>query len=418
MPDHRITSFTYQARWVWSEGRWIEGGRVTVAGQRIVAVGTQHQSGEIDLGEQVMLPGLVNAHTHLEFSSLAQPLPYDQTFANWIRNVVQWRQGQTDTDWHKAINLGRTESARAGVAALGEISTREWNAPAALSEDAVDLTRSEPQSPQIVVFDEVLGLPPEAIAPQMADAGRHLRVGATRPLSEIERVSDWTAGLSPHAPYSISRELFAEVLSLAAGASCPVAMHLSETREELELLAAGTGPLVELFAERGLWKPGQRAAFRSPREVLQLLSTLSRVLVVHGNYLTGDELDFLAGRDQFSVIYCPRTHAYFQHDRYPLAALLKRGIRVALGTDSRASNPDLNLLSEVRHVAAHHPEVSPTELLEMATRQGAEALGLGHSVGSISPGMRAVFCVVPMLSHVRDPFESVLQSSPTPSEPT
>ena len=134
--------------------------------------------------------------------------------------------------------------------------------------------------------------------------------------------------------------------------------------------------------------------------------------MIHGNYLTDNELDYLTGRCQYSVVYCPRTHSYFQHDRYPLNALLKRGIRVALGTDSRASNPDLNLLSEVRHVTSLYPEVSPTQLIEMATRNGAEALGLGHLFGSIAPNKRAEFCVLPMSSGVRDPFEAVLQSSP------
>lgn len=389
---------------------------MSVAGRRIVAVGTARQPGEIDLGEQVLLPGLVNAHTHLEFSSLTQPLPFDRTFASWIRNVVEWRQRQSEADSRAAVELGLAESARAGVAALGEISTRYWDIPTALSEASVDLTRVTPPAPQLVVFDEVLGLQLAAKEPQMADARRHLIVGATRLPGEGERAYDWSAGLSPHAPYSVSRELFEEALSLSTGADCPVAMHLAETPEELEILAAGTGPLADLLAAWGLWRPGQQAAFRSPLEVLQQLSTLSRVLVIHGNYLTPAELDFLSGKDQFSVVYCPRTQAYFQHDRYPLAALLQRDIRVALGTDSRASNPDLNLLSEVRQVAQQHPDIAPATLLEMATRHGAEALGLGHSLGTIAPGLRADFCLLPMESHIRDPFEVVLASPPSPLE--
>jgi aminodeoxyfutalosine deaminase len=188
-------------------------------------------------------------------------------------------------------------------------------------------------------------------------------------------------------------------------------MHLAETREELELLASGTGPLAELFTEWGLWKPGQRAAFRTPLEVLQQLADLPRVLLIHGNYLTPEELDFLAGKNQFSVIYCPRTHSYFQHDAYPLAELLERGIRVALGTDSRASNPDLSLLEEVRHAARLHPQVAPSSLIEMATRHGAEALGLGDSSGTLAPGRQAAFCVLRIPPGIRDPFEVVLASA-------
>ncbi len=403
---------TYRARWVWAAGRWLEGGRVTVVDRRIVAVGAGPVTGEIDLGDQIILPGLVNAHTHLEFSNLSTPLPYDKTFASWIRNIVGWRQGQTEVSANEAIELGLAESARAGVTTLGEISTRYWDAPTALDASDVDLSCRTVTAPQLVVFDEILGLKTEAVQPQMADACRHLIVGATRPGEASLPASDWqprwTAGLSPHAPYSVSGELFAEAIRLAQAGAVPVAMHLAETREELELLAAGTGPLAELFTEWSLWKPGQRAAFASPLDVLRRLAVLPRVLVIHGNYLSPSEFDFLAGKDQLSVVYCPRTHSYFQHEPYPLAALLKRGIRVALGTDSRASNPDLSLLAEVRHVAQLHPEIAPSILLEMATRHGAEALGLGESIGKIAPGMRADFCVLPLRSGAHDPFEAVL----------
>ncbi len=104
---------------------------------------------------------------------------------------------------------------------------------------------------------------------------------------------------------------------------------------------------------------GQTAPFRKPIEVLRTLRELPNVLVIHGNYLDAEELDYLAGRDNFTVVYCPRTHSYFGHRRYPITELLRRGIRVALGTDSRASNPDLNLLSDLRHAARHHPEIAP-----------------------------------------------------------
>ncbi len=409
MPDPQSLLATYRARWVWTDGRWLENGRVTIAGGWIVAVATDRQPGEVDLGDQILLPGLVNAHAHLEFSGLAQPLPYDKTFASWIRNVVQWRRGQTDADCRAAIQRGLDESARAGVAAVGEISTRPWDTSLVAGEGANEGEFGEPRLPRIVVFREVLGLQPDARAPQMAVARQHFALGHEVNLAAGSERTLWSSGLSPHAPYSVSRELFADVVSLAQETNCPVAMHLAETLDELELLYSGTGPLAELFTEWGLWRPGQQAGFRSPLEVLEQLSPLTRVLVIHGNYLGNLELDYLAGRDQFTVVYCPRTHAYFQHDRYPLPAFLKRGIRVALGTDSRASNPDLNLLREVRHVASLYPEVAPAELMEMATRHGAEALGLDRIIGSIAPHKRAMFCVLPMSSSLRDPFEAVLQ---------
>lgn len=386
------SSTTYRARWVWAGGRWIEGGRVTIAGQRIVAVGDRPVAGEIDRGEELLLPGLVNAHTHLEFSALREPLPVAGSFASWIRNVVQWRRTQSDEAITAAIQQGAQESVQAGVTTLGEIATR------------AGLT---PEPPRTVAFREALGLLPAAVQPQLEMARAHLTQ---------YQAAGRTPGLSPHAPYSLSRELLFGVIELAQRSAGPLAIHLAETHEELELLHAGTGPLAELFTEWGLWSPGQRAAVQSPAEVIQAMLPNPRVLIIHGNYLTADEMDRMAGRDNFSVVYCPRTHTYFQHEPYPLAAILKRGIRVALGTDSRASNPDLDLLAEVRHAHHRHPSVSPEQWLKMATRQGAEALGLGALTGSIREGLAADLCRISIPPSVSDPWEVILGTT-APARP-
>lgn len=381
---NQSASRTYRARWVWASGRWLRDGRVTVQGAWIANVGTAPVAGEIDLGDQVVLPGLVNAHTHLEFSALQEPLSHAGSFASWIRNVVQWRRTQSDADINAAIAQGAVESAQRGVSTLGEIATR----PADL-----------PEEPRIVSFREALGLRYEAIEPQLKLARRHLEQG-----TEL-------FGLSPHAPYSIGRDLLAGVIELARETGCPVAMHLAETREELELLANGTGPLVDLFTEWGLWSPGQPPAVRSPAEVLRSLRELPRVLVVHGNYLTHDEIDMLACRPNMAVVYCPRTHRYFGHEPYPLREMLSRGVRVVFGTDSRASNPDLDLLAEVRLAHTLHPGVAPAAWLEMATRCGAEALGWGEHTGTIAPGKLAEFSCCGMPEGVLDPDEVILGST-------
>jgi cytosine/adenosine deaminase-related metal-dependent hydrolase len=127
---------------------------------------------------------------------------------------------------------------------------------------------------------------------------------------------------------------------------------------------------------------------------LRSLAAAHRTLVIHGNYLDEEEIAFLAAhREKLSVVYCPRTHDYFEHEPYPLAKMLAAGVRVALGTDSRASSPDLDLLAEMRHVAAHH-QLPPAEVLRLGTLAGAEALGLDHAAGSLRRGKQAAFCVV------------------------
>ena len=148
-----------------------------------------------------------------------------------------------------------------------------------------------------------------------------------------------------------------------------------------------------------------------PRDYLQWLSTAHRALVIHGNYLATDEIEFLSGhRERMSVVYCPRTHAYFGHDAYPLEAMLAAGVRVAVGTDSRASNPDLRLFEELREIARRHSAVSPEAVLQMGTLAGAEALGIAHEYGSITPGKRARLAVVTLPSNAGEPLAAILSA--------
>lgn len=388
-PIPSAVPYTVCPRWSWYRGQFVSGLRVTIQNEQIVRVATQRQPGEIDRSDLLLLPGLVNAHTHLEFSSLDQPIPHDGTFASWIRAVVQWRRGQTEADHLSALQRGLSESTAAGVAAIGEISTRSQQC---LAGDV----------PYQVSFREALGLAATAVEPQLELARSHLNAA-----SDLAR---YRPGLSPHAPYSLHHDLFQGIVDLARAHRCPLAMHLAETEEELELLRTGTGPLAELFAEWGLWRVGQSAPFRKPIEVLRALRKLPSVLVIHGNYLDAEEFDELAGCENFTVVYCPRTHSYFGHRRYPIAELMRRGIRVALGTDSRASNPDLNLLADLRHAAQLHPEIEPSAWIEMVTRNGATALGLGERFGSIEEGASARQCELVIPGGVTDPLEVVLDS--------
>lgn len=387
--DPFAAPITVCPRWTWYRGQFVTGLRVTIQNARIIRISTERETGEIDRSDLLLLPGLVNAHTHLEFSSLDSPIPHHGTFASWIRAVVQWRRGQTEADHLAALQRGLAESASAGVAALGEISTRSQQV---LRGDA----------PYQVSFREALGLSEVSVHPQLEIARSHL-VATADPLG-------CRPGLSPHAPYSMHHDLFRGIVDLAQGHSCPLAMHLAETEEELELLRTGTGPLADLFAEWGLWRVGQTAPFRKPIEVLRTLRELPKVLLIHGNYLDTEELDYLAGRDNFTVVFCPRTHSYFGHRRYPITELLRRGIRVALGTDSRASNPDLNLFSDLRHAARQHPEITPEAWIEMITQNGATALGLSGRFGTMTDGANARLCALTIPPGTTAPMEVVLES--------
>jgi cytosine/adenosine deaminase-related metal-dependent hydrolase len=213
-------------------------------------------------------------------------------------------------------------------------------------------------------------------------------------------------GLSPHAPYTVHGDLLTAAIELAQKHRKPLAMHLAESREEIQLLATSRGPFRDLLEERGWWEPGAIPVGARPLDYLRSLARVERSLVIHGNYLDADEIDFLAARGEgMSVVFCPRTHLFFRHEAYPLRAMLERGVRVALGTDSRASNPDLDLRQEMRQVIDRHG-VAPEQALRLGTVAGAAALGLWYERGTIANGRIADLAVVQLPSRKSaDPHE-------------
>ena len=166
-------------------------------------------------------------------------------------------------------------------------------------------------------------------------------------------------------------------------------MHLAESREELELLADGAATFRELLEERSMWDAAAIPARHRGRSIIcGVLAEAPRSLVIHGNYLAGDEIAFLGQRrETMSVVYCPRTHAYFGHEPYPLEAMLAAGVRVALGTDSRASNPDLELAGRdaIRRDASFPTDRRRPRGCGWRRFDAAEALGVGDEVGSLTP---------------------------------
>jgi cytosine/adenosine deaminase-related metal-dependent hydrolase len=338
-----------------------------------------------DLGDAAILPSLVNSHTHLEFSLLEKPLGRPGTpFADWIGEVVAFRRqlaaaGTDLVDYAtRASAVGLKESSEAGVTAVGEIATAHW------PEKAFGI-----EAPLVgTLFLELLGLAPQKIEPLLAAAMRHITA---------EVSGNFRRGLSPHAPYTVHPDLLQNVCQLSAEKRVPLAMHLAESTEELELLRSHSGALVERLKDLSAWYPGSLPRGLRPLDYLEMLSQADQALVIHGNFLVQEEMDFLAARrNKMTAVYCPRTQAYFPHGPYPLAEMLFRGVRVAVGTDSRASNPDLCILSELKHINRHHPQVAPEEILKMGTLYGAEALGISEELGSLIPGKRASLTVIPI----------------------
>lgn len=385
---------TLHARWVFPVvGDPIPNGWVTIDGHRIVAVGQCRGEGEIrELGNAAILPGLVNAHVHLEFSDLRSPLGERGIgLVDWIRLVMAYRRN-AQVDASDAIALGLQESIRHGVTALGEIAQANWPIER-LTALPIDAT----------LFQELIAPTAVRVAAALDLAESHLRTCAE---------ARCRAGLSPHAPYSVHPDLLAAVVRMSAVEQVPVAMHLAESREEIELLQHGTGPLRTFLEEIGAWNPALIRPNTRPIDYLRLLATAHRSLVIHGNYLDDEEIALLGqNASQMAVVYCPRTHDWFAHDAYPLQRMLDAGVAVALGTDGRGSSPDLSLLAEMRFAAQKHPGVGFDRILRMGTLGGAAALGRDGEIGTIEPGKRADLTIVALPDHdASDPHELLFES--------
>ena len=368
--------FLLRARYVFPVARPpIPRGVVTIEGGRIVEVGDRAGADVADLGNVAILPGMVNAHTHLEFSDLAAPLGQPGIpLSDWIRLLLQHRR-QPGRSLERSVRLGLEQSGRLGTAAVGEIAQQGW--PVECFQHALLAS---------VVFLEQIAPAAERIAGAFESACRHLDAAAS---------SVWRAGLSPHAAYSVHPELLARLVALSAVREVPLAMHLAESPEEIEFLRHGRGPLREFLGRVEGWDPNAFAPGRRPLDFLVALAAAYRTLVIHGNYLDQEEIAFLADHaDHMTVVYCPRSHAFFGHAPYPLQRLLEAGVAVALGTDSRASAPDLSVLAEMRLVARRYPGLSGGEVLELGTLAGARALGVQSELGSIEQGKQARLAIV------------------------
>ncbi len=383
----------YRARWMFPiASPPLENGVVEIEDGVISAVHNKAEPRAVDLGNAAILPGLANAHTHLEFSDLPAPLERAEPFADWIRSLVAHRRSRTSSV-ENAIAQGLREATRSGTKVIGEIATAGWSPKAFLKA-------SDP-SVRVVVFRELLGLLPERMEEQLAVAHRHLEEASADEHPTLVR------GLSPHAPYSVHPELFHRLVRLCRDHKAPLAIHLAETRAELELLSEGRGELVEMLSAFGAWRENIIPRRSRILDYLNPLAEVERGLIVHGNYLNDEDIGFLAEHPHLTVVYCPRTHAYFGHKNHPWPKLIRAGVRVALGTDSRASNPDLNLWEEVKFLRRKHPDVPPAQWLTWATRNGAVALyGPDTDLGILEVGHPAVFTTIPLAkADAADPYE-------------
>lgn len=367
-------------------------GRITAMGSAKMLRHAHSDASIHDLGGSIILPGLVNAHTHLELSGCtAGNSP--ASFTDWIGSMP--RRVGLSCDFAATARAGADQSIQFGVTTVGDISQQSHLTRPVLRADPL----------RVISFGEVLG------------------IGKTRwkvqPL--IERAFDPTAasngltvGVSPHAPYSLDSSNFAHVSRIAMDQRLPLTTHLAELPYEREFLQHHTGPMREFLERMGIWQDDIETFAGGPIELAKTVGLLDYpALLAHVNYCNEDELTTLAN-GQASIVYCPRTHIYFGHPPHRWLDMLARGINVAVGTDSCASSPDLNLVNDLRLLHRLAPQVPPQQLWEMATTRAARALRMEAEIGSLAIGKCADAAVFSVQSE--DPLQEILESDIAPRQ--
>ena len=342
----------------------------------------------IRLKDQILLPGLVNAHCHLDYTLMRGRLPHDKGFTSWINRIRDLKLSWSEDNFRRSIEAGMADSLESGTTLLGNVTC----APHLLSSLKLE------KAARIWWFNEVI------------DVGRRMTSGE----------NDWKAwtahrhdrqkfSLSPHSPFTVSPGHFKKVVSFCDRKALPWMTHVAESSEEWEMFCSGSGPLHQMLGKLGRDMSDCGKATPYGRVSPLLHGSQTRVLLIHMNCLSKEDFEHLgadAERQPITIVHCPRSHDFFRHPPFPLNDHLRAGVNVCLGTDSLASNEDLNMFSEMRKMSEIFPQVPPAEILRMATIHGANALGESQNWPDW-----ADWISIPM-GH--DPFESVIRFADSP----
>jgi cytosine/adenosine deaminase-related metal-dependent hydrolase len=379
----------------------IENGAIVISGNKIRAVGSwtdlKSEADEkvLDLGEVILLPGLVNAHCHLDYTDMAGELPPPKTFTDWIPLITAaktaWSYSEYAHSWlhgaHMLLKTGTTTVA--DIEAMPDLLPEVWDATPLRVFSFLEMTGIRARRDPKEILREAVG---------KIDSLAHARCFAS---------------LSPHAAYSTLPELLRMSAGLARKRKSRITTHIAESAEEFEMFAHARGKMFDWLKRNE--RDNSDCGHGSPVKHFARHKMLGQNLIAaHVNLLAHGDARLL-GRHRVHVVHCPRSHAYFRHPPFLRERLANAGVNLCLGTDSLATTrkigkqkPELNMFEEMRLLAAADKTISPAEILRMATINGARALGLAGQAGEISENCSADLIAIPADKKMADIYETIL----------
>ena len=383
-------------------GPAIRDGGVAISGNRIKAVGRWRELAKhlpeqrVDLGEVVLMPGLINAHCHLDYTGMAGQFSPPRHFTDWLRQMTSTKSQWTITDYEQSWVSGARMLLRNGTTTVADIEAVPQLLPQVWEETPL----------RIISLLEMIGItrkrPPATVLKEALDKIRGL--GHRR----------CSAGLSPHAPYSTVPQLLKMSAETAKRRGWLLCTHVAESGVEFEMFTKAQGEMFEWLRRSG--REMDDCGKVSPIGHLERCGLLrENLLATHVNYLARGDAARLAKRG-VTVVHCPRSHAFFRHAPFPLKRLLRAGVNVCLGTDSLASvvmrrkEPvELDLFTEMRLLAGKHDWLSSNAILRMTTVRAARALGRAGMLGELSPGALADMIALPAPANKLSVADAVLE---------
>lgn len=378
----------------------LQDGAVAVNGGRIAAVGPweevarEHGGEVLDLGAQVLLPGLINAHCHLDYSTLRDSINPPKSFTHWIGRINAIKRQMKDEHYLQAIALGFEE-------------LRKWGTTTVCNMEAL---------PELLPK-----LPPPPLRTwwcvELIDLDKRMAIrtrveNAISLFQKLRGLQGWLGGfgLNPHAPYTASPDLFRYCQVCEMQSDLLLTTHIAESADEEAMFARGEGALFDIFKKlgRSMDDCGHHSSFS---QAVRSGLIGPGWLLAHANEL--DEPDFAliaATPGDWHIVHCPQSHAYFQHRPFAWKRLEALGVNLSLGTDSLASNDKLNLFAEMRTARQAAPWLTSETLLKMVTTHPAKALRKAGELGELRPGAHADLIALPFAGAAPEVYDAIIEN--------